>query len=62
MSNAQKIADILAGKMIVNREEKMQRTINKMVDNALIADSKIGSVLTHDSADRGYGRGKRMGD
>ena len=49
-------------KYIVNRDEKMSRTVDKMVDNI---DKKI-EAHKHDGRtlddSRGYGQGRKMGD
>jgi len=57
------IASILnnPSKHQVNRAEKMNATIDKMVDNLLKTEAQDKGALIN-SGNRGYGQGRRMGD
>lgn len=59
------VASILANPSAhqVNRAEKMDKTLNVMVDNAekIIAKNE-GGALASKSDNRGYGEGRKMGD
>lgn len=47
----------------VNRAEKMEATVNVMVDNKMKQESRSKGALALDEAgDRGYGKGKNTGD
>jgi hypothetical protein len=62
-NNSKIVSSVLAGKNIVNRAEKMERTINIMVSNAKKRVRINGDSNTQTKeSDHGYGHGKNMGD
>ena len=52
------------GKHIVNREEKMNKTLDVMCENLERGHSKRGNrrVLSESEINKGYGEGRKMGD
>ena len=52
------------GEHIVNREEKMDRTLDIMCQNLERSHSKRGNkrVLSEAEINKGYGAGRKMGD
>ena len=64
MSNAAMIAEILAGGRVINRAEKMDKTIDVMAANAHKKAAHRNGVAIERDNGRGYneGHGRKTGD
>ncbi|MDB4261435.1 hypothetical protein N9878_01070 [bacterium] len=69
MSNLDIVNSILAGGRVINREKRMNDTLQVMADNrGKKEDEKARRLaesadsLSTDSGNRGYGQGRKMGD
>jgi hypothetical protein len=62
MANFDIVNGILNGGNIVNREEKMNRTIDVMAANAHKKAAQRNGIAIQRGDNRGYGKGRKMGD